>query len=115
MKAISCELILTRASTRNDGSLGLSFQTPELSPEDKVAFMEMQNLNLKAILQPLNGEADHLHEVKAEFEEKTPSQRLRSVIFIWWKQQNEPGEFQMFYKKQMEKLIDFIKTKLAPE
>ena len=114
MKAISCEMIMTSASTRTDGSLGLRFSTPELPPADKTAFFEIQNLNLKVLLQPLNAVAD-LHEVKAEFEEKTPSQRLRATIFVYWKQQKEPGEFEMFYKRQMEKLIDFIKTKLNPE
>lgn len=115
MKAISCEMIMTSASTRADGSLGLRFSTPELPPADKTAFFEIQNHQLKVLLQPMNDDPETLHEVKAEFEEKTPSQRLRATIFVWWKQQNEPGEFQVFYKKQMEKLIDFIKTKLSPE
>lgn len=115
MKALSCEMIMTSASTRADGSLGLRFSTPELSPVDKTAFFEIQNQNLKVLLQPLSNELADLHEVKAEFEQKTPGQRLRATIFVWWKQQGEQGEFEVFYKRQMEKAIDHIKTNLHPE
>jgi len=114
-KAITCPVILTSASTRADGSLGLRFATPELSPADKTAFFELLNLNLKLLLQPAEGEPQELHDVKQEFENKTPSMRLRAVLFVVWKQASEPGEFDHFYREKMEQIINKIKATLNPE
>jgi len=44
---------------------------------------------------------------------KTPSQRLRSVLFLLWQQQKENGmEFEKFYENKMETLISQEKGKL---
>lgn len=46
--------------------------------------------------------------------EKTPSQRLRAVLYVWWEQQGKQGgDFEFFYRQHMEKLIDHIKEKLT--
>ena len=113
MKAISAEVVLTSASTRSDGSLGLRLATAELKPDEKTAFFELLNHPLKMLLQPLEA-PDELKEVKKEFHTKTPSQRLRAVYFVWWKQLQEPGEFEYFYETQMNEHIEKIKGKLNP-
>jgi len=111
MKAITCPVILSGASTRRDGSLGLRFDTPELSPDEKVALMELQNRNLKMLLQPAEDAPVELKEVKGEFDRKTPGQRLRAVLFCLWRQCGE-GEFEDFYRRRMEQIIETIKGKL---
>lgn len=115
MRALTCPVIITSASTRADGSLGLRLATPELKPDEKTAFFELQGVNLKMLLQPTDNEPAELKDVKGEFEHKTPSQRLRATLFVWWKQQQEPGEFEEFYRRNMEKLIEYVKGKLNPE
>lgn len=115
MKALTCPVIITSASTRADGSLGLRLATPELKPEEKTAFFELLNQNLKMLLQPNDSEPAELKDIKGEFDTKTPSMRLRATLFVWWKQQGEPGDFDDWYKRNMEKLIDYVKTKLNPE
>lgn len=112
MKALTCPVILTGAATRADGSLSLRFSTPELSPDEKVAFMEIQNTNLKMLLQPSESEPAELKEVKGQFDRKTHSQRLRSVLFILWKQADGTGDFEEFYRRRMEDIINTVKTKL---
>jgi len=47
--------------------------------------------------------------------DKTPSQRLRAVLFIQFKQENHLEDFDTFYKRKMEELIDGIKAKLKPD
>ncbi len=113
-KAISCSMVLTGARTRQDGSLGLSMATPELEPSAKTAFFELMNLNLKVIIQPMDEAPDSLVDVKAEFENKSPGQRLRAVLFVLWKQQQELGEFSDFYRHQMNALIEQVKGRLQP-
>jgi hypothetical protein len=61
-------------------------------------------------------EVADLPELKDESEQKTPSQRLRGVIFLNWEQQT--GEykskypFEIYYRGQMEKIIEAYKQKL---
>jgi len=43
---------------------------------------------------------------------KTPSQRLRGVLYVWWEQQGKKGTFDEFYKAKMEHLISQVKEKL---
>ena len=46
---------------------------------------------------------------------KSPSQRLRNVLFIYWRQ-NDGGysDFNLFYQNRIEKIIDTIKAKIEP-
>lgn len=116
MKALTCEVILTSASTRADGSLGLRLATPELSTAEKVALLDLQGKTLKALFQPMGEEPDELVEVKKEMEFKTPGQRLRGVLWIWFKQTADPKTtFDMFYCEKMEAIIEHVKSKLNPE
>jgi hypothetical protein len=116
VKAISLEVQLTSASTRADGSLGLRLATPELKPEEKTAVFELQGKNLKMLLQPMGEEPEAFVEVKQELEFKTPSQRLRSVLFVAWKQEQGPKDsFDLYYATKMETIIEHIKGKLKPE
>lgn len=115
MKALTTDVILEGCSTRADGSLSIRFSTPELSPDEKTVFFELQKCELKMLLQPKGNEApEELKEVKGEFDNKTCSQRLRAVLFVEWKQQNEPGEFEDYYRRKMNKLIDDVKDGLKP-
>jgi hypothetical protein len=116
MQAITCEVILTSASTRADGSLGLRLATPELTTQEKVALLDLQGKQLKALFQPMGEEPEGFVEVKTELGFKTPGQRLRGCLFVWWQQSPEPKPtFENFYVERMESIITHIKTKLQPE
>lgn len=114
MKALTCPVILEGASTRADGSLSLRFSTPELEPASKTAFFELLNQNLKMLLQPADGEPVELKEIRGEFDRKTPSQRLRSVLYVWHQQSGAGGEFEQFYLRRMEEIINQVKAELNP-
>jgi hypothetical protein len=49
---------------------------------------------------------------------KTPSERLRAALYVLYRQetkgQDAPETFDEFYKRRMNKLIDFITAKLEP-
>ena len=50
-----------------------------------------------------------------EGESKTPSQRLRAVLFVYWKEvKGGKGEFNSWYRDTMEQLISRYKEKLPP-
>ncbi len=112
MKAIEVSIIITGIRAKVDGSLGISMTTPELTPEEKAEFMRLQNMNLKALFTPLDEKNVPKYKVDKELETKTPSNRLRSVLFILWTQEGSQGDFDDFYKDMMNKFIEHIKGKL---
>lgn len=114
MKAITCPVILTSASTRADGSIGLRLATPELKPDEKAAFFELLNIQCLMLIEPTNENLDLKKDIKGEFDNKSPGQRLRNTLFVLWKQRNQPGHFDDWYRKQMEIILDWIKSKLDP-
>jgi len=44
--------------------------------------------------------------------EKSEGQRLRAVLYRWWERKGKPNDFNLFYKQNMERVIDQIKDKL---
>lgn len=111
-KAITCPVIMTSASTRADGSLGIRIVTPELDPSEMAAVFMLRGQNLKMLLQPMDETGMELMEVKGELNEKTPSQRLRAVLFLLWKQNNEAIDFEVFYRSKMNAIIEKLKLNL---
>lgn len=54
-----------------------------------------------------------LPEIKTD-DTKTPSQRLRAVLFLMWKQDNQGHlTFTTYYEMMMEKIVNHFKGKLA--
>jgi len=112
MRSIVSDTILTSIRTRSDGSLGLSFTTPELTGEQKLVFIELHQKNCKMLLTPQDEDEEPPVEVASELEQKSPSQRLRAVMFVYFKQLNLQGTFDQFYANQIELIIDKVKAKL---
>lgn len=116
MKSISSQIIITGVRAKVDGSLGLSLSTPELTPMEKTVFMELMNLSCRAVFTPIDepGVPENV-SIDKEANEKSPSQRLRGVLFRLW-EQNPMGfkTFEEYYRIQMDKLIEKIKERLEP-
>lgn len=112
MKSIQVQATITGIRAKVDRSLGLSISTPELSTNEKALFMELQGLNLDLVITPREELNVETEKIDKELETKSSSQRLRAVLFIYWKQLGEKETFEEFYRLHMNKLIDFIKGKL---
>ena len=105
------------ANRKKDRSVSIRFTTDlEQSTEE---FMEIDKmLNSRGILyysdrgELTQEEIDTLDEVDIEMQGKTKSQRMRSVMFLLWKQQGEKRNFKDFYSEKMESIITKIKDKL---
>jgi hypothetical protein len=114
-KAISTEAIFTRFSSRADGSIGFGGVTPELVTEAKIALIDLHGRNVKLLIQPMDGVPDEIVLVKTDIEQRTPSERLRAVLFVQFKQTSGPPiTFDQFYKIAMERIIEAEKAKLEP-
>ena len=120
-----------KISTLADGSLRIHVGTPELSNETMVKLFQLNRKTGYVLLSPypINEEqqvavdkaAESLVSESTEFGQKTPSQRLRNVLYVCWektqpKQLNpdtgkvEMVDFDLFYKRQLNKIIDKYKS-----
>ncbi len=114
MQPISLNVILSRVSTRNDGSLSLNFSTSEMDFKDTTVLIKLCRINLKMLLTPVGEQLEDVVEVKGEFDRKTPSQRLRAVLFLKFTQEGSPGTFEAYYLREMERRIQEVKIQLVP-
>lgn len=93
-----------------DGSWRFILDCNEMPPEQ---LAEMAKLSGKfgsfAFAEGKITEKD-VPEPEPEFKnEKSVSQRLRNVLYILWEKKGKQGEFEVFRKKHMEKIINQYK------
>lgn len=112
MKAIEMSAVVSGIRAKVDGSLGLSVNTPELSPTEKVAVMSLQNLNIKMTIEPVDTPLEGKTKVEKGIDGKSPSERLYNVIYVYYKQINSKEDFEYFYRRNIEGIIDQYKAKL---
>lgn len=112
LKTIETSIIITGVRSKVDGSLGLSMTTPELSPEEKAEFMRLQNMNLIALFTPIDEKDAPKLMIDKELNSKSPSTRLRNALFVLWQQNGSKDDFEIFYKRSIEKFIDIVKERL---
>lgn len=101
---------------RQDGSISLKFDSRELSAEEYMTIMGFRNTEGWVAFQPNEEGIPDLPSERAEVDQKTPSERLRNVLFVWYKQEstkgNFVGTFEAFRNEKMEKIIETVKGKL---
>ena len=110
---------ITGFRPKADGSVSLGINTAfEQSPKDKAELLSIHGKRCMVAIKPeespfLDSELKDMDSVDMDLEDtsKTPSKRLRNVLFRLWEQKPE-GEFKDFYKSRMERLISLIKEKL---
>jgi hypothetical protein len=120
MKPIQMHAILNRVATKSDGSLSLSFSTPELDAEETTVLIKLARINLTMLLRPHETTLQVPVEVKNELSRKTQSERLRGVLFVQFKHLADQGRsggktFEVFYHDEMERVIESIKATLPEE
>lgn len=111
MKQITTQANITSLTAKVDGSLGMRVVTPELSNDEKTEFFSIQNKNILLVITPIDEKIEDEVKVSADMDGKTQSQRLRAVMYVYWKQHKQQSikTFQEFYDRAYEKLIDQYK------
>lgn len=97
----NCEI--GNISTTKDKGVKITLYTPELSAVDMALIFEAQK----------KGIADEI-DVDYTQEGKTPSERLRNVMYAVFKDKKYPTIFDDFYKSEMEWFINIYKSMLPP-
>lgn len=110
-KSFTVPAILSRIAFTKDRGLTLGFSTNELADQEKVAIAAFHgNFGWLAFRENAVDLSD-LPTEDAEDKSKTPSKRLRAVLFILAKQKGIK-DFEPFYRESVEKIIEQIKAKL---
>ena len=118
MSKVVFSAYLDGMSRRKDRSVSLRFITQEKTSLEVMKIDEM--LQQFGILyfrgeEKMNpDEIEELDNIDLDLydEPKSQSQRLRSVLFVLWKQEGEEGDFKKFYKQKTEEIIQHFKNKL---
>jgi len=106
--------------TRKDRTIKLTFGTQELRPNEAGVLFGLQNSLVNIAIKSADlsqSEINLLKESKIEIddipENKSPSQRLRNVLYRLW-EQDKGGydDFNLFYLNRIERLIEHYKEKL---
>jgi len=121
MSKIVCPVIFDGYNRKKDGTVSLRFITQEKTSQE---IMSIDQMLLQFGVMYFRGEEkmnteeiDQLDKIDLDLydEPKSQSQRLRSVIFILWKQAGELGEFKTYYKQKTEQIIQHLKNQIKDE
>lgn len=105
---------ISKITTMADGGLRLSVDTQEIVSQDKAELMaEYNKLGHFVFSSSEQIKLEDIPTTPLEDNQKTPSQRLRAVMFVYWRKSVEGyGSFDEFYARQIEKYIELIKKKI---
>lgn len=103
-----------------DRGLRFSVITGEIPDEHRGVFLSLQGINCEALITPHEREeGDEPILVDSDIKKKTPSERLRAVLYVFFQQRKKAGRFtgnfQAFYEEQLDLLIERCKAKLEPD
>lgn len=112
MQTIKLPAALDDFRERKDGSSRITFDSRELTEEEVLILRRFRNEEGWLIFSKNEIDKEDIPDKDAEVDTKTPSQRLRAVLFVRWKNLGEPETFKMYYDKVMEKFINSVKDRL---
>jgi len=107
--------IIDKIETLKDNSIKIVLETQEIEGKEALELFSLRNKYIYTFLKETPFEKDELDikEPMKEFKtDKTPSQRLRSVLYVYWNEKKPTSDFETFYKSKMSELTEYIKSKL---
>lgn len=110
---------VARIASRVDGSVTITLDTPELAPAKfgEVFALRKQEAFCYLKSSPISdNERKSIDGLQPEpTQGKSSSQRLRSALYVAWKQNDEGyKDSELYYRYKMEKFIEHVKSKLEP-
>lgn len=108
--------ILEGVSLLKDGGVSVRFHTSELSAEHKTEISKYYQQFGWLLFNPQEQDVEslELEAIRKDIGGKTPSQRMRSVLYVLYQQSGRTDlTFEQFYMEKMNRIIDQIKANLA--
>lgn len=116
-KVFGCQAIIPKNGLKSmaDGGIRVLVDTNELTDDQAAvlfSFKGQEGYFMFAASKPELEDLD-IPDVTPEFRgEKTPSQRLRAILYRLWEQNGASGTFEVYYRTSMEKIMTSLKDKL---
>lgn len=117
MNGLLFAAIVERVNTRKDNTLGVTLGLQEVSPATAGQLVTLNNRLVAVYLSEKEKisqeEIDQVDKIDRVMEGKSPSQRMRNVLYILFTQ-NEEGykTFDEYYRGKMETIINHLKSKI---
>lgn len=117
MDGLLLPTIVSSIRSLKDGSVSVCVETQELSPAKAGELFSFRGRVTMMYLSPKDTitqkEIAQVEAIDAEFEGKTPSKRLRDVLYVTFTQAPEGyKDFDSFYKFKMSVITEHLKSKL---
>lgn len=110
--------IVEKISTLKDGSVCVTIYTQELSPQKAAELFTLRGKLATVYVSPSDvtqKELGLIDSIDPELPQKTPGQRMRNVLYILWKQDQEGyKEFPQYYEAKMNTYIEGLKQNIHP-
>jgi len=110
--------VLSDVKSLKDKTLKVTFETNELTPDQFMGIgSNLQQFGYLAFKKEpfTENEKKVIENLKSDYDDakKTPSQRLRSVLYLNWQKESEGyKDFNLYYAFKLEQMISHFKTKL---
>lgn len=102
--------------TLKDGSVKLDIETWELKAPDFATLGELRNRSGYLAFQEAQFGPEFsfdIPDISPEFKtDKSPSQRLRNTLFVYWQKTAQTEEFEVFYRRKVDGIIKSIKDRI---
>jgi len=109
-------VIINPPTIRKDRSISLKMDTRELLPEEMMVLLSLSQSEGWMAFSPNQDDIPEAPTENAEIETKSHAQRLRSVLYILYKQAIDNGKFvgtfDSYYQTKMETVIEQLKSKI---
>lgn len=116
MKGELFAAIVENVSTRKDRTIKITIGTNEISPAKAGQLITYSNQLVSVYISPSEidtKEIDQVDKIDPELNNKSHSQRLRSVLYLNFTNDSKGFKtFDEYYKSLMEQIIDHYKNKL---
>lgn len=113
-KIIKIEATLESIRTMKDRTLKLIFESQEIAAAQGSSILSMCNEFGWLIFA-----SEPIEEIEIPEDsptggrrDKTPSQRLRGVLYRYWEQHGNTEDFELYYRETLERLIEHYRSKL---
>jgi hypothetical protein len=119
MQGIILSAIIENISTRADGTVKVVLGCQEMAASRAGELMTLSRKLAAVYISAKDTipqkELDQVDAVDPVMPAKSPSQRMRNVLFVLWQQHPEGfKDFDSFYKYKMNEYIEAIKANLNP-
>lgn len=114
MNTFAAPAILIVGAPTKDGGMRLRIETQELTDEEKLTVLRFNNTFGHFLFKENDFQNSDIPQGNADMKGKSPSQRLRAVMYLIFKESGWKAEdFADYYNEEYEKIIAHYKGKIG--